>query len=60
MAGTARDGTKTDIFRPQDSRFWETGSTGPGARYDDIGITWRPELSVEEMARIVTRGRAED
>ncbi|MEL7690423.1 pectinesterase family protein [Citromicrobium bathyomarinum] len=60
MAGTARDGTKTDIFRPQDSRFWETGSTGPGARYQDIGITWHPELSVDEMSRIITRGWAED
>ena len=60
MAGTARDGTKTDIFRPEDSRFWETGSTGPGARYADIGITWRPAMSVDEMALAITRGWAED
>lgn len=31
MAGTARDGTKTAIFRPEDSRFSEAGSSGPGA-----------------------------
>lgn len=31
MAGTARDGTKTAIFRAEDSRFAETGSRGPGA-----------------------------
>ena len=60
MAGTARDGTKTDIFRPQDSRFWETGSTGPGSVYQDIGIGWRPPLSVAEMRASVIRGWAED
>ena len=54
MPGTARDGTKTDIFKPQDSRFWESGSTGPGARHVDIGIGWRPELTSSEMRDLVT------
>ncbi len=49
MPGTARDGTKTDIFQPQDSRFYESGSHGPGARHRDIGITWRPELSIDQI-----------
>ncbi|MCP9221207.1 pectinesterase family protein [Erythrobacter sp. LQ02-29] len=60
MAGTARDGTKTDIFRPQDSRFWETGSTGPGARREEIGIAWRPAMTVQEMSNVITRGWAAD
>lgn len=49
MPGTARDGTKTAIFTPQSSRFWERGSTGPGARRNDIGMQWTPELTVAEM-----------
>ncbi len=44
MAGTARDGTKTAMFRPEDSRFSEAGSRGPGAgrspmRLWDGGLT---------------------
>ena len=38
MNGTARDGTMTDVFRPQDSRFFERGSSGPGAKRRDIGM----------------------
>lgn len=38
MNGTARDGTMTDVFRPQDSRFFERGSYGPGAARRDIGM----------------------
>lgn len=49
MNGTARDGTKTDVFRPQDSRFWESGSYGPGARHRDIGIAWRPTMDIDEI-----------
>lgn len=40
MLGTARDGTKTQVFRPQDARFFESGSRGPGARHVDIGMQW--------------------
>ena len=36
MNGTARDGSKSDIFRPEDSRFYERGSTGPGAQPLDL------------------------
>ncbi len=53
MPGTARDGTKTAIFRPQDSRFSETGSTGPGARKRDIGMTWAPPHSPAAMRELI-------
>jgi pectinesterase len=49
MNGTARDGTKTAVFRPQDSRFSESGSTGPGALHADIGITWADPIAVREV-----------
>ncbi len=50
MNGTARDGTKTAVFRPQDSRFSESGSRGPGARGRvDIGIQWRSTLTLAQM-----------
>jgi pectinesterase len=42
MEGTARDGTKTAVFRPQGARFMERGSIGPGARRSDIGMPWQP------------------
>ena len=51
MPGTARDGTKTAIFRPQDSRFWESGSSGSGARRVDIGMTWKPPLRMDAIRR---------
>jgi len=49
MHGTARDGTKTDVFHPQDSRFFEQGSYGPGAEHVDIGIRWSEALSIDEV-----------
>jgi pectinesterase len=49
MGGTARDGSKTAVFRPQDSRFSESGSTGPGARHTDIGITWADPLTMADI-----------
>jgi pectinesterase len=49
MAGTARDGSKTAIFRPQDSRFAESGSYGPGSRHTDIGISWANPLTIREI-----------
>ncbi|RVQ68806.1 pectin esterase [Croceicoccus ponticola] len=60
MAGTARDGTKTDIFTPQSSRFWEQGSSGPGARHRDIGITWKPDLPFAALRDRITAGWAEN
>lgn len=53
MNGTARDGSKTDVFRPEDSRFNESGSTGPGARPSDIVIDWKPSLTIEEIRSIM-------
>jgi pectinesterase len=52
MLGTARDGTKTQVFRPQESRFFESGSRGPGARRADIGLRWSDALSIAEIARV--------
>ncbi|MHA6723917.1 pectinesterase family protein [Sphingomonas sp. RS2018] len=49
MNGTARDGTKTAVFRPQDARFAERGSRGPGARRRDIGM---PRIAVPGIAAI--------
>lgn len=51
MPGTARDGTKTAIFRPQDSRFAEIRSRGPGARRRDIGITWKDVPDIAAVRR---------
>ncbi len=53
MNGTARNGSKTDVFLPQDSRFAESGSYGPGARRVDIGIKWKGWLSIEETKRLI-------
>lgn len=58
MAGTARDGTKTAIFRPEDSRFFETGSRGPGAPREDAPRVWNPPLSFEAMRALVVDGWA--
>jgi pectinesterase len=49
MNGTARDGSKTDVFYPQDSRFWQSGSYGPGARHRDIGMQWQPDTSFDVL-----------
>lgn len=51
MPGTARDGTKTAIFRPQDSRFAEIRSRGPGARRRDIGIKWSGAPDIKAVRR---------
>ena len=49
MNGTARDGTKTAIFKPEDSRFFEIGSRGPGAIKVYIGIKWRERVKIESV-----------
>lgn len=41
MKGTSRSGTMTDVFRPQESRFFEVGSHGPGAVTREIGMLWK-------------------
>lgn len=49
MNGTARDGTKTAVFRPEDSRFSESGSTGPGARHVEIVTAGHEPPTIEEV-----------
>ena len=49
MAGTAHDGTKTARFLPQESRFSESGSYGPGAAHADQGIKWHDPLTIAEV-----------
>jgi pectinesterase len=56
MNGTARSGAKTDVFLPQDSRFHETGSHGPGAHRVDIGIKWRDRPGIEDVRRALFEG----
>lgn len=53
MNGTARDGTKTAVFKPQDSRFFESGSWGPGARANDIGIKWNSTFRIEDVRNAI-------
>lgn len=55
MAGTARDGTKTRIFRPEESRFFESGSTGPGARSNGKVRSPGPTTDMEEVRRVLRR-----
>lgn len=52
MNGTAQDGTKSRVFLPQESRFFESGSSGPGARRVDIGLRWGDALPINEIARV--------
>lgn len=49
MNGTARDGTPTQVFRPQDSRFFEAGSYGPGAKARNTGMTWSPTRDIAQI-----------
>lgn len=55
MNGTARDGTKRDLFRPQDARFIERGSRGPGARRIEIGMSWQGAADIAEIRRAFFR-----
>lgn len=55
MNGTARDGTMTDVFRPQDSRFFERGSYGPGARRNDIGMPRSGVSDVRWVRRLLLK-----
>ncbi|WP_157190212.1 pectinesterase family protein [Novosphingobium sp. Rr 2-17] len=51
MNGTARDGTMTAVFRPQDSRFAEIGSHGPGATARNIGMKSGAPLDIIAIRR---------
>ncbi len=42
MSGTARYGRKPTILKPQDSRFQESGSVGPGAHSTATDVDWQP------------------
>lgn len=53
MAGTAPDGSKTRIFTPQDSRFHEAGSTGPGSRRRGNDRTWSDRATIAEVRKII-------
>ncbi|QSR19802.1 pectinesterase family protein [Novosphingobium sp. KA1] len=59
MNGTARDGTMTQVFRAQDSRFAETGSTGPGAPAHAIGMTWVSPHAIAAIRRDIMAGMPE-
>lgn len=49
MNGTSRAGTMTDVFKPQDARFFESRSYGPGAAKRDIGMKWRGEADIRKI-----------
>lgn len=52
MNGTAKDGTKSRVFLPQESRFFESGSSGPGARRADSGLRWSGALPISGIASV--------
>lgn len=49
MNGTSRDGTMATVFRPQDSRFGEVGSYGPGAGTGGVAVTWKNERTYAQI-----------
>lgn len=54
MNGTARDGTKSQVFTPEDSRFYERGSYGPGAfRENAASKHFNSSLSDDEIRKAV-------
>jgi pectinesterase len=59
MNGTARDGSKTAVFRPQDSRFAEVGSRGAAVHKADIGMSWTERLSIDEIKALFFGGWSE-
>lgn len=56
MAGTARDGTKTALFRAEESRFSEEGSTGPGARSGGSAIAWKQRPRIDAVRAVMFEG----
>jgi hypothetical protein len=49
MSGTARYGRKPTILKPQDSRFQESGSVGPGAHSTATDVDWQPSWNVSDL-----------
>ena len=47
MRGTSRDGTKSTVFKPENSRFFEYNSRGPGSAINDQ----RRQLSASETEK---------
>jgi len=56
MNGTSRDGTMATVFRPEDSRFGEIGSTGPGAGSKGVSISWRETRSYARIKAEFLKG----
>jgi pectinesterase len=56
MNGTSRDGTMATVFRPEDSRFGEVGSTGPGAGSKGVAISWRETRSYARIKAEFLKG----
>lgn len=51
MSGTARDGTKSRIFTPAESRFYEYNSGGPGSQREGNEGKVLEELDVENLKK---------
>ncbi|MFN3911067.1 pectinesterase family protein [Hyphomonas sp.] len=56
MNGTARDGSKSAVFFPEDSRFFELGSSGPGALPNTRDMKWQSTLGIDDIRSIVFEG----
>lgn len=53
MNGTSLDGTMSTLFHPQDSRFFEMGSYGPGAQSRDVGMPLTGVKHIRQVRRII-------
>jgi pectinesterase len=56
MSGTARDGTKSLIFGPEDSRYFEVASTGPGANRESQAIAWDKQPKLDDIRAFMFSG----
>lgn len=56
MSGTARDGSKSLVFGPKDSRFFEQGSRGPGAQREFQQIDWQEKPNLASIREYVFKG----
>lgn len=56
MNGTARDGSKTAMFRPEDARFSETGSYGPGARHTKMEALRSDSVNIQAVYGVLFDG----
>ncbi|WP_041522352.1 pectinesterase family protein [Gilvimarinus agarilyticus] len=58
MSGTARDGTKSRVFTPAESRFYESHSAGPGA-LQSSGRRTLPDDNAQELEAFLVRFKSE-